>query len=137
MLIDFCTSHAVGGSLPSPTPVPFCPRNEGQFCAWPTETNARQSASTRKNFIDFLLLSFLHLGLRELDELRLIAAKTDAIGFFQSLVVFPVVTQYPTNHPERTDTTAHCAVNEHWSMLELLVSELQEIIYVQLVQLIE
>src|ERR1044071_9742541 len=80
MLVDFSASQVVGGLLPSPTPVPFCPRKAGQFCACATEPNARNSARTSDIFMTLLLL-FLDVVFRELDKLSLIA-QPDAIGFF-------------------------------------------------------
>src|SRR5829696_3285862 len=53
MLVDFSASQAIGGSLPSPAPALFCPRNDGQFWAYAADANPRHSASTSKDFITY------------------------------------------------------------------------------------
>src|SRR6185295_1813673 len=58
MLIDFSTSQAVGGLLPSPTPAPFGPRKDGQFCAYDADAHpTRQSASASEVFMTFSSLT--------------------------------------------------------------------------------
>ena len=59
MLVDFAVSQVIGGALPSPTPVPFCPRKEGQFCEDATDEKPRQSATAIKDFMTLLALLFL------------------------------------------------------------------------------
>lgn len=59
MLVDFAVSQVIGGELPSPTPVPLCPRKEGQFCEYAADENPRQSATAINDFMALLALLFL------------------------------------------------------------------------------
>src|SRR6185369_1348525 len=49
------------------------------------------------------------------------------------LVVVPAITHDPANHPESTDASGDRAVDKYWSILELLVGELEKIVSIQLV----
>ena len=86
MLVDFAVSQVIGGALPSPTPVPFCPRKDGQFCEYATDEKPRQRATAIKDYMTLLLfLLFLDVLFSEI-ELPALTAHPDLVSLLYCLV---------------------------------------------------
>src|ERR1044071_4899075 len=58
ILIDLSVSQLVGGLLPSPTPAPFCPRKDGQFCECTTDRSAMERTHANNGFMTLSVPTF-------------------------------------------------------------------------------